>query len=1235
MKQYQFLFENGKTALAHINQLKTDIASFEHGDTTFYITWMNDAKEDADYIAATLQDLFPESIVYGNEALGNIYNGSHKLGVNVTCYVFEDKSTKTELVWVEQGTEISSLEDLWAYCKTREDLCAVELIASINYLDLMHIDGNLPDLDEKIDVFGGVACNYFCPDQFSGILANGHPRTTVGIAAILYSGKKISFNTATVLGWKSLGKKMKVTAATENVITEINHMPAFEIYEHYLGLSVHDDDSLVFPLMVTEGLNDFIRTPMIFNGDKSMTMFAKIPVGAECSIAYGDKNTILATIAEQANMISRLQPEVIKAFSCGGRKLFWGDDEISSETEIFQKIAPVSGYYTGGEIVRIDNTVRVLNQTLAITSISENNGNSMDNPVFMKGIDKSLVARLAHFTETVAAEHEEEERRLKQNIEIIGGLASQYTTLYLVNLDNDTFVNYSCSAQIPGTNSSFSESTSFGQLCKNFASSGFVHPDSMQDFEAFFGSQKELIRKNKTASLVFKRKYGDEYLWTRVLVVKCEAADEEPHQAVVGFMECDSEVRHDETLHTFTNVLERGRDPKTSIDNILYSLADFYQADRAYVLERYNNGRNIRCTYSWNKDGIPKIEAVHSKVGEENLEKLICSLGDSDCVLHTTNDTRHEAEKAILDENRISASLSSPLKQNGNVVGFVAVDNPRKSVQDASIGKIATAVINSEIMRRKENDEEHITLGKLSDSFVSVYYANLDSDYIRAWKHSELAGEITSETSHCFSDLVASYIQKYAADSEKERLRAICSPENIINQFMVMDCFSFDTAVTMAGKEKTLAFDFIRVTDDGKQFVISCRDVTEITLKQKEHQKQLQVALDMAKSANRAKTEFLFNLSHDIRTPMNAILGYTDMAIRHFNAGDRAMESLSKIKSSGEHLLNLINDILEMSRIESGKFELVETPLDIREAIKNVVNMTQSLAVPHSIDYKVDIEELKNPYIYADELHINEVIVNIISNAIKYSREGGKVRYLVRQISDVENGKVWYRFSINDNGIGMSEEFQKHLFESFSREKSSTVSKIQGAGLGLSIVKRIVDLAGGRISVNSKINEGSSFVVDLPFRVMDEKGIEILLAERLAKNNATINEDVVLSGKRVLLVEDNEMNREIATEILADAGLDVDTAENGQIAVDMVSDKGVGYYDLVLMDIQMPILDGYGATTAIRNLPDGDKIAIIALSANAFDEDKQKSISMGMNAHVAKPIDVNELFAVMREHAKA
>ncbi len=387
-------------------------------------------------------------------------------------------------------------------------------------------------------------------------------------------------------------------------------------------------------------------------------------------------------------------------------------------------------------------------------------------------------------------------------------------------------------------------------------------------------------------------------------------------------------------------------------------------------------------------------------------------------------------------------------------------------------------------------------------------------------------------------------------------------------------------------------------------------------------QAELADALQMAQSASRAKTTFLSNMSHDIRTPMNAILGFTKLAESHADDPERVKEYLEIIDRSSEHLLSLINDILDMSRIESGKMTIREKPeslSDILHALRDLV-AADVQAKRHA--FSIDASGVKDDCVQCDRLRLNQMLLNLVSNAIKYTRPGGTISLRVSQRPSEKPGCATFEFRCRDNGIGMSEEFARTIFEPFTREETSTVSLAQGTGLGMAITKSIVDRMGGAISVSSKKGEGSEFVVTVDFRLADgTSSAQSDGAERFAS----------LKGKKVLLVDDCELNLRIGELQLRDQGLVVETAPNGQAAVDRIREKGAESYDFVLMDVQMPEMDGYEATAQIRKLPGGDRMRIIAYSANAFDEDKEKSLKAGMDGHVAKPLVVGELMAELEQ----
>ena len=389
------------------------------------------------------------------------------------------------------------------------------------------------------------------------------------------------------------------------------------------------------------------------------------------------------------------------------------------------------------------------------------------------------------------------------------------------------------------------------------------------------------------------------------------------------------------------------------------------------------------------------------------------------------------------------------------------------------------------------------------------------------------------------------------------------------------------------------------------------------------YQKELQTARDQAQAANDSKSTFLFNMSHDIRTPMNAIIGYTTMAKKHTDNPEAVSDYLEKIDISGKQLLLLINQVLEMSRIESGKIVLSEDPADVIERANGMETIISADCNNKNLSHRIHIGEIEHRNVLTDASRMNQIVTNIIGNAVKYTPEGGSIDYYLEEKPCDREGYGLYEVRVKDTGIGMSEEFLEHIFEEFSRENSSTVSRIQGTGLGMSIVKRLVDLMGGTIDIKSEQGVGTDITVSIPMKWNTD-------TEKNGRDTYRAA-DIPLKGMRVLLVEDNEMNREIATEILEDEGIIVETAEDGDIAVNMlqaIAKAGkYDYYNAVLMDIQMPRMDGYEATRIIRKIPApaGVHQPIIALSANAFAEDRQKALDAGMDDHIAKPIDVKQL----------
>ena len=388
----------------------------------------------------------------------------------------------------------------------------------------------------------------------------------------------------------------------------------------------------------------------------------------------------------------------------------------------------------------------------------------------------------------------------------------------------------------------------------------------------------------------------------------------------------------------------------------------------------------------------------------------------------------------------------------------------------------------------------------------------------------------------------------------------------------------------------------------------------------------LQLAVQRETKANLAKREFLFNMSHDIRTPMNAIIGFTALAQTHIDDRGQVEDYLKKISVSSQHLLSLINDVLDMSRIESGKVTLEAKPVHLPELVHELRDIIQAIVSKKDLSLTLDTVGVENEDVIADPLRLEQILINVLANAVKFTPDGGQIGLWIVQKDTAPAGYADFEFHIKDNGIGMSEEFQKHIFEQFARERTSTVSKIQGTGLGLAITKSLVDMMGGRITVESEPGRGSEFTISLRFPVGEAKAGQMIPVSKASD----------FTGKKLLVVEDNELNLEIASTLLEEAGFEVDTAGNGKIAVEKVEAASAGRYDLILMDVQMPEMDGYEATRRIRALPDKKKAAIpiVAMTANAFEEDQKNALNAGMNGHIAKPLDIQKLFQVLSELLK-
>ena len=524
---------------------------------------------------------------------------------------------------------------------------------------------------------------------------------------------------------------------------------------------------------------------------------------------------------------------------------------------------------------------------------------------------------------------------------------------------------------------------------------------------------------------------------------------------------------------------------------------------------------------------------------------------------------------------------------------------------------------------RQEQFRRQVVIEGLSIDYEAIFYVDLDKNIMQTYRFSEreeyqlIKGRYACE----FSGVDKDYIRSWVHPDDRELIARASNPEYIKERLMRDRSFHMNYRIVREAQVEYLQLRVVNVGNAGSvsQIVMGIRSVDDEIAYEMERRDLMEDALGHAKLANAAKNIFLANMSHDMRTPMNVIMGFAALAEKSMDNKERLKKYLDKIMYSSEQLLTLINDVLEISSIDTAKTRIEENEFDLLPAVQEIQDTMAHKAKDKDIRYEVDASAVIHRNVYGDEAKLKKILLRLVSNAVKYTGFGGYVRLIVTELKRQAEDYAGYQFVVEDNGIGMNERFQKILFEPFERQKNTTMSGVPGTGLGLTIVKSMVEMMGGTIEVQSKEGVGSRFIVTLGlcFRKSDGK----------TDGEGSLCPETSDRQKRILVVEDNELNLEIETELLIEEGFLVDTAKDGSIAVEKVKNSGRRDYDVILMDIQMPVMDGYQAARAIRGLPDLElaEIPIIALSANAFDEDRQKSLRSGMNTHVAKPVNIIQL----------
>lgn len=511
----------------------------------------------------------------------------------------------------------------------------------------------------------------------------------------------------------------------------------------------------------------------------------------------------------------------------------------------------------------------------------------------------------------------------------------------------------------------------------------------------------------------------------------------------------------------------------------------------------------------------------------------------------------------------------------------------------------------------------------LGIDYNSIYYVNLDQNIIHPYRLSHRMAYLFehAEPPYPFVGFDADYIQKWVHPDDRSIVLNATSPDYIRERLSDRQYFHVNYRIVNGTETGHLELHIVNVgsKDHVSQIVMGYRSIDDEIIQKMEQREMLEYALNQAKSANIARNTFLSNMSHDLRTPMNAIVGFTTLAKNHIDDREKVESYLNMIEESSNQLLQLINAVLELSRMESGKIIIEKEECNLIDMMHEVQAAMLPRASEKNITLSLDISGLKHYIVYGDTKKLTQTLLRLTNNAVKYTNIGGRITVTVTEPDEPVNNCSKYQFIIKDSGIGISQKFMEHIFEPFERERNTTLSGVHGTGLGLTIAKNTIEMMGGTIGVDSSIGKGSCFTVTLTLPIHEQVTVSFHNDINTAAASATQH--------RILIVEDTEINLEIEAALLEDAGFLVDSAVDGKIALEKVKNSEHGYYSLILMDIQMPVMNGYNSAKAIRKIEDPvlAGIPIIALSANTFDEDRQMSKQCGMNAHLGKPINMPEL----------
>ena len=791
-------------------------------------------------------------------------------------------------------------------------------------------------------------------------------------------------------------------------------------------------------------------------------------------------------------------------------------------------------------------------------------------------------------------------------------LAADYFCIYYVNTDNDKFIEYSASKEykelgLPSTGDDF---ISFSR--KRFEE--IIYPEDQERFLDGFIKEKVMseLDAHGIYTITFRLMFKNVPTYVHLKVTRM--IEKEGHHVVIGISSVDEQMK---ALEAF----ETAHHASITYSRIAQALAEDYFAIY-YVDMSTGHFVEYSSDVTYQELGIEKSGDDFFRMSRENIRRVMFKEDQGAFLAVFTK----ENIQNVLDEHQ-TFTLSYRLFMGG-IPTWVSMKATRMRDEDGNHIIIGVNNIDAQMQQQAEYNqakEDSITFGRvataLAGDYFSIYVVDLDTDHFVEYSATEEFDRLGIEKAgEDFFNLSRRNMSRLIFEDDRERFMGTFYREKVMSILERDKIFTMKYRLVFGDTPVWVSMKATLLEDsDGRHLIIGTNNIEAQMEREEEYQKRVREA------RTSVRNDFLANMSHDIRTPMNAIVGYTNIAKTNKHQPEMVADALDKIGSSSHYLLSLINDILDISKIESGKMQISYGPCDLAALFRRIEDITALQAKKKFLVITYRHDSVRHYKVNADELRLEQIIINIISNAIKYTPSGKTVDLIAEEIP-LSGGKNRYRFIVRDTGIGIKEDYLPHIFESFTREERTTVNRIQGTGLGLAITAKIVEMMDGTISVKSKLGEGSEFTVELELEALETE-------EQASADN---NETADLTGHRILLVEDNEINAEIARMILEQYGAEVQQAENGEIGLEAVQKMGTDYYDAVLMDIQMPVMNGYEATKAIRGLGGAyTSLPIIAMSANAYEEDVRDCLAAGMNGHIAKPFNPAELLLILHKFIKA